>query len=140
MPRADFYLIDKPRFRDAPLRLVCVLARKAFDAEQPALILVQSLGQAEALDDELWAFEPDAFVPHQIAGNEEDELTPILIVPPEVETPDRPLVINLRDGVVARTCERVLEVVPADPAAREGSRRRWSEYKARGYTLEKHDM
>jgi DNA polymerase-3 subunit chi len=140
MPRADFYLIDKPRFREAPLRLVCELARKAFDADQPALILVQSLGQAEALDDELWAFEPDAFVPHQIAGNEEDELTPILIVPPEVETPDRPLVINLRDGVVARICERVLEVVPADPAAREGSRRRWSEYKARGFALDKHDM
>ena len=140
MPRADFYLIDKPRFREAPLRLVCVLARKACDAEQPTLILVRNMGQAEALDDELWAFEPDAFVPHQIAGNDEDEATPVLIVPPEVETPDRPLVINLRDVIVERACERVLEVVPADPAAREGSRRRWSEYKARGFALEKHDM
>jgi len=140
MPRADFYLIDKPRFREAPLRLVCELARKAYDAEQPTLILVQSMGQAEALDDELWAFEPDAFVPHQIAGNDEDELAAVLIVPPEVETPDRPLVINLRDESVSRTFERVLEVVPADTFAREGSRRRWSEYKARGFELGKHDM
>jgi DNA polymerase IIIc chi subunit len=103
MPRADFYLIDKPRFREAPLRLVCVLARKACDAGQPTLILVRNMGQAEALDDELWAFEPDAFVPHQIAGNDEDEATPVLIVPPEVETPDRPLVINLRDVIVERS-------------------------------------
>jgi hypothetical protein len=27
MTRADFYLIDKPRFRDDPLLLVCELAR-----------------------------------------------------------------------------------------------------------------
>src|SRR5690606_897202 len=32
MPRADFYLIAKPRFREQPLRLVCELARKAHDA------------------------------------------------------------------------------------------------------------
>jgi DNA polymerase-3 subunit chi len=119
---------------------VCELARKAFDAEQPTLILVQSIGQAEALDDELWAFEPDAFVPHQIAGNDEDEITPVLIVPPDVDTPDRPLVINLRDEAVARACERVLEVVSADPAARTGSRQRWKAYEARGFEVKKHDM
>ena len=140
MPRADFYLIDKPRFREAPLRLVCELAKRAFDAEQPTLILVRSMGQAEALDDELWAFEPDAFVPHQIAGNEEDEVAAVLIVPPEVETPDRPLVINLRDEPVARACERVLEVVPADPAARKESRQRYRDYRARGFDLDQHAM
>ena len=32
MPRADFYLIDKPRFRDDPLLLVCELAH--FKAEE----------------------------------------------------------------------------------------------------------
>ena len=36
MPRADFYLIDKPRFRADPLLLVCELAKKAFAGEQPA--------------------------------------------------------------------------------------------------------
>ena len=32
MPRADFYLIAKPRFRDDPLLLVCELAKKAFES------------------------------------------------------------------------------------------------------------
>ncbi|MHB8311448.1 MAG: DNA polymerase III subunit chi, partial [Metallibacterium sp.] len=31
MPQADFYLIDKPRFREQPLLLVCELARRAYD-------------------------------------------------------------------------------------------------------------
>ena len=34
MPRADFYLIAKPRFREEPLLLVCELARKAVAADQ----------------------------------------------------------------------------------------------------------
>ncbi|RBL07828.1 DNA polymerase III subunit chi, partial [Xanthomonas oryzae] len=37
-------------------------------------------------------------------------------------------------------CDRVLEVVPADPAAREPLRERWKQYKALGLELTKYDM
>ena len=50
MARADFYLIDKPRFRDDPLLLVCELVKKAYAAEQPTLILARTAEQADALD------------------------------------------------------------------------------------------
>ena len=141
MPRADFYLIDKPRFREEPLLLVCELARKAFDAGIPTLVLARDNVQAEAIDDLMWSFDPDAYLPHQIAGSdEEDELTPILILSPDVDSPMRPMVINLRDAVVDGDFERVLEVVPADPAARAPLRERWKQYQARGLDLNKHDM
>ena len=143
MARADFYLIAKPRFRTEPLRLVCELARRAFEAEQPALILVRDPAQAEELDDLLWSFDPDAYLPHQIAGIaevEDDEVTPILVVPPGVETPARPLVINLRDAAAEGDFQRVLEVVPADASAREPLRERWRAYQQRGFELSKHDM
>lgn len=140
MPRADFYLIARPRFAEQPLLLVCELARRACDANQWTVILARDQAQAEELDDLLWAFDPDAYIPHQIAGDEEDELTPVLIVPPELETPQRPLVINLRDGAYTAPCERVLEVVPADPAARGPLRQRWRKYQGLGYELHKHDM
>ncbi|MCE7951759.1 MAG: DNA polymerase III subunit chi [Xanthomonadales bacterium PRO7] len=140
MPRADFYLIAKPRFRGDPLALVCELARRAFESGQRALILARSLEQAEALDEKLWGFDADAFVPHQIAGDEDDAITPVLIVPPGVPTPDRALVINLRDDAVAGTFERVLEVVPDDETQRAGSRERWKTYKTAGIEPVKHDM
>ena len=73
MARADFYLIGKPRFREQPLLLVCELARKASDAGLPMLVLCASAAQAEQLDDLLWSFDPDAYVPHQIVGAAEDE-------------------------------------------------------------------
>jgi DNA polymerase-3 subunit chi len=140
MPRADFYLIAKPRFAEQPLLLVCELAKRACAANQFTLILARDAAQAEEIDDLLWSFEPDAFVPHQIAGDEEDELTPVLIVPPDTEAPPRPLVINLRDAAWTQPCERVLEVVPADPATRGPQRQRWKQYQALGFELAKHDM
>lgn len=141
MPRADFYLIAKPRFLEQPLMLVCELARKAYDANQWTLILARDAAQAEALDELLWAFDDDAYIPHQVAGtDEEDELTPVLIAAPEFDAPARALVINLRDGAFAGECERVLEVVPADESAREPLRERWKQYKARGFEVQKHDM
>ena len=140
MPRADFYLIAKPRFAEQPLLLVCELARRACDSNQFTVVLARDAAQAEELDDLLWAFDPDAYVPHQIAGDEEDELTPVLIATPDMDVPSRALVINLRDDAWTAPCERVLEVVPADPAARGPLRERWKQYQALGYDLNKHDM
>ncbi len=141
MPRADFYLIAKPRFLGQPLLLVCELARKAHDSGGSCLVLARDMAQAEELDDLLWAFDPDAYIPHQIAGTDEDEdETPVLIAAPETDVASRPLVINLRDDVWLKPCDRILEVVPADPAAREPLRARWKQYKALGFELNKYDM
>ncbi|MDP1698719.1 MAG: DNA polymerase III subunit chi [Xanthomonadaceae bacterium] len=139
--RADFYLIAKPRFLEQPLLLVCELAKRALAAGQVTLILARDAEQAEALDALLWEFDEDAYLPHQIAGSDEDDdITPILIVAPDTDTADRPLVINLRDMIAPGQYQRVLEVVPADPAAREPLRARWRAYQERGFTLTKHDM
>lgn len=140
-PRADFYLIAKPRFRDEPLRLVCELVRKAYEAELWTLVLARSDAQAELLDDLLWDMGDDAYIPHQIAGrDEDDDLTPVLIATPDSDIPLRSLVINLRDAPVQGAFDRVLEVVPADPSARGPLRERWKQYQARGFCLNKYDM
>ncbi|KGM52969.1 DNA polymerase III subunit chi [Lysobacter concretionis Ko07 = DSM 16239] len=139
--RADFYLIQKPRFRNEPLLLVCELARKASDAGLPCVILARDMAQAEQLDDLLWSFDPEAFVPHQIVDEDMDEEeAAVLIAAPEHDIALRPLVINLRDGAVEGAFDRVLEVVPADDSARGPLRERWKQYKARGLELNKHDM
>ncbi|MBK9669602.1 MAG: DNA polymerase III subunit chi [Thermomonas sp.] len=141
MPRADFYLIDKPRFREQPLLLVCELARRGYAANLPILVLARDAAQAEAIDDLLWAFDPDEYLPHQIAGMDEgDDDTPILIATPQMDVPSRALLINLRDAAPAGSFQRVLEVVPADPAARGPLRERWKHYQALGFELNKYDM
>ena len=141
MPRADFYLIDKPRFREQPLLLVCELARRGYAANLPILVLARDAAQAEAIDDLLWAFDPDEYLPHQIAGMDEgDDDTPILVATPQMDVPSRALLINLRDAAPAGSFQRVLEVVPADPSARGPLRERWKHYQALGFELNKYDM
>lgn len=141
MSRADFYLIAKPRFLTEPLRLVCELARKANDAGLSTLVLARDLAQAEELDELLWSFDDDAYIPHQIAGEDADEEEAlVLIAAPGTDAAARPLVINLRDDPYLGACDRVLEVVPADPEAREPLRERWRQYKALDFDLNKYDM
>ena len=140
--RADFYMIaGKPAFVAQPLLLVCQLTMKAIMANQPCLIFCESAEQADFLDDLLWDFDEDAFVPHQIVGTDEDEeVTPVLIVPPGVETGMRALIINLRAELPPPGFERVLEIVPADESAREPARKRWQEYKKLGFDLKRHEQ
>lgn len=141
MSRADFYLIAKPRFLTEPLRLVCELARKANDAGLFTLVLARDQAQAEELDELLWSFDDEAYIPHQIAGEDMDEEEAlVLIAVPGSPAPSRPLVINLRDDPYLAECDRVLEVVPAEPEAREPLRERWRQYKALGFDLNKYDM
>ena len=140
MPRADFYLIAKERFREEPLRLVCELVRKAFAADLWTLVLARDEEQAEELDGLLWDMGDDAYIPHQMAGDEEDDLSPVLIATPDMDVPLRAVVINLRDAAVPEGFERVREVVPDDEAARGPLRERWKLYKARGLDVAKHDM
>ncbi len=138
--RADFYLIAKPRFREQPLLLVCKLVEKALAAEQPLVILARDYAQAEEIDDLLWAYDEDAFIPHQLAGSDDDAEVPVLIAPPGIDTPPRPLAINLRPDPVTGTFDRILEVVAADPAERTGSRQRWRAYQQAGADVRKFDM
>ena len=141
MPRADFYLIDKPRFREQPLLLVCELAKRGYAANLSILVLARDTAQAEAIDDLMWSFDPDEYLPHQIAGMDEgDDDTPILISTPDMDIPARPLLINLRDAAPAGNFDRVLEVVPADPSARGPLRERWKHYQALGFDVKKIDM
>jgi DNA polymerase-3 subunit chi len=139
--RADFYLIDKPRFREQPLLLVCELAKRCHGTGKSTLVLCASAPQAEELDDLLWSFEEDSFIEHQIAGLDEDEGdVPVLLVPPGIDVAMRPMVINLRADGAPEGFERVLEVVPADAEARAPLRARWRQYQARGIEPVKHDM
>ena len=135
--RIEFYAIEKPRFLGKPLELVCVLAQKAFESNTPALILVESMAHAEALDELLWSWNDDAFIPHQVAGDEDDVDCPVLIVPPEADSPARPLTINLRSQAAADGAVRIIELIPDDEQEKQAARSRWSVYKRRGHEPQK---
>lgn len=131
--RVEFYAIEKPRFCGKPLELVCVLAQKAFESDTPTLILVEAMADAEALDELLWSWADDAYIPHQVAGDDDDADCPILIVPAEIDTPARPLMVNLRARAAPDGAARVIELIPDDETEKNAARARWTAYKRRGH-------
>lgn len=127
-----FYQLSSAKFQNDPLLLVAKLAEKAFETQAPCVILVRDDNQADAVDEKLWSYVDDAFLPHQIAGQDDDEDSPILIVPPQFAAPVRDVTINLRNQSVAQFGTRLLEIIPTDEAEMADSRARFKAFMARG--------
>ncbi len=132
MTRIDFYQLDPARH--AYDQVVCKLCQKAWDNRQLTLLLTQSAEQSQHLDQRLWTFVDDSFVPHDCA-EDGDFVTPILIHDNPDPAGERQLLINLSDSVPAYFAqfERVIELVTEENKAQ--ARANYSYYKERGYPL-----
>jgi DNA polymerase III subunit chi len=127
-----FYELVSPKFQADPLLLVAKLAEKAFETEASCCILVRDDAQAEDLDDKLWSYSEDSFLPHQIAGQEDDDECPILIITPGFATPARDVTINMRNEEVTQFGTRLLEIISLDEAEKEAARARYKKFVAKG--------
>jgi len=121
----------------AAAALVCQLIYKAHQRGQQILCLVESDGQAQALSDQLWAVEPQAFVAHGLSVAE-----PVAISAGVEPGDHHDLLINLRSETPSwfSRFERVVEVIHSEPTYQQAKRERFAFYKQRGYPLEFHDL
>lgn len=132
MTRIDFYQLNPTRHRYD--QIVCQLCQKAYEARQLTLLLTDSPQQSEVLDQRLWTFSDESFVPHD-SEESEDFKTPILIQDKPTPSGDRHLLINLSAEVPPYFAqfERVIELVTEDNKTQ--ARAHYSFYKERGYPL-----
>ncbi len=132
MTRIDFYQLNPARHRYD--QVVCQLCQKAYDSDQLTLLLTHDPQQSRLLDQKLWTFRDDSFLPHD---NEQSAcpVTPILIHDNPDPRGDRQLLINLSASVPPYFAqfERVIELVTEDN--RQQARAHYSYYKERGYPL-----
>jgi DNA polymerase III subunit chi len=132
MTRIDFYQLDPARHGYD--QVVCTLCQKAWDSRQLTLLLTQSVEQSRHLDQRLWTFVDDSFVPHDCEESA-DFVTPILIHDNPDPAGERQLLINLSSSVPPYFAqfERVIELVTEENKAQ--ARANYSYYKERGYPL-----
>lgn len=137
MTRIDFYQLDQARHRQEDV--VCKLCAKAYTQKQNILILTQSPEQSDQLDQLLWVFEDDSFIPHDVE-EVEGLTTPVLIHDAPAAPDNREVLINLSASVPTffAQFERVLELVTDDN--RDSARDRYRYYKDRGYELHHHNL
>lgn len=140
MPRADFYIVAEPSIS---YRFVCQVAETVRKEGCDIYIHAASREAAATIDDLLWTFRDISFLPHASIDsmNAEDD-TPIIIGWEGEQPQQRQVLINLSGAVPehAENYERIIEIVPSEPAERNQARARYRDYRARGLEMHSHNV
>ncbi|MCC8391742.1 DNA polymerase III subunit chi [Paraburkholderia sp. MMS20-SJTR3] len=118
------------------LLYACRLARKAYLAGQPLVVLAEP-PRLRAFDEQLWVFSPLDFIPHCMAGTPLASETPVVLTSNLDAAPHHQILLNLGATVPAQFArfERLLEVVGNDQDELVAGRERYRFYRDRGYAL-----
>ena len=140
-PRIDFYILSDVKENSRAL-LACRLADKAYRLGHIVYVVTSSEAHAAALDDLLWTFRQDSFVPHERYPLTSVEGSPVLIGVASPAEVNAQVLINFTDTLPDsfERYERVVELVDAHPDVLAKSRERFKQYRERGFTPETHKL
>jgi DNA polymerase-3 subunit chi len=118
------------------LLYACRLARKAYQAGQPLVVLAEP-ARLRAFDERLWTFAPLEFVPHCMADSALAGETPVVLTADLERAPHHQVLLNLGAAVPAQFArfERLLEVIGNAHDELVAGRERYRFYRDRGYAL-----
>ena len=139
--RIDFYILSAAG-ADSRARLACQLADKAYQHGYRVYIFTSNDAQAAALDDLLWTFRQDSFVPHERYPLLGAETSPVLIGTASPSEVAATALINLTNTLpdAMQNYERLIEIVDADPQVLSSSRQRFKHYRDSGFAPEIHKL
>ncbi len=140
-----FYVYQQLVDEQTRLNFVCLLCEKAQAAKQRVAILCSDQTQAKALDERLWAFKPDSFIPHCFNDDDRDLLSHAVavlsIVPQRLIQADIIINLSLENSVeIPRRCSRIFEIVNQTPEILKATRQRFLHYRQIGLTPQTHHL
>jgi DNA polymerase-3 subunit chi len=140
MPKVNFYLL-KQNTEQARAVLACRLAEKLLKQKLPVQILVSSLAAASVLDQLLWSFSADSFVPHALCSDPLNMETPVTITWDQ-QPCSATYLLNLTTAIPINhaALDTIAEIIVNDEAAKTHSRQLWNTYKQLGYPLQLHQL
>ncbi len=137
MTQVDFHIL-KDTSLEARWLYTCRLVEKVAGLGHSVLIAVDTEDEALALDDLLWSFKPESFIPHHIIGGENDVSVEITFS--EISGNHQQVLINLQSQVPEyfSRFSRLSEIVIQDEKVLENTREHYRFYKQRGYPIAQH--
>ncbi len=124
------------------LSTACRIIEKAFQQKHSIYVHAANQAEAEQLDELLWTFKAESFIPHHLVGDGPTPPPPVRIgwqeIPPEASD----LLINLHAAAPEqpKRFRRIVEIVGGDEAMREAARQHWRQYKQQGYPVSSHNI
>ena len=138
--RVDFYVQSGGPVQ-GHLTLACRVTEKAFQAGHQVYIRCSSVEQAKTLDQLLWTFSQNSFVPHSINGTDKTH-TPVTIGHEPANSAIAQVVVSLAEDPVADFTGflRIAEIVGNEDTDRESGRRRYRFYRENGIEPATHEI
>ena len=140
MTRIDFYVL--PEHGTDRALTGCRLTAKAYARKHRVYLHAGSPAEVDHLDELLWTFRDASFVPHRPADDDRLPEAPVVIGCAEPPHGHDDVLVNLTEEVPPffSRFERVVELVPAEPQAKQRARDRFRFYQERGYQPDTHQL
>ncbi|MDR5859797.1 DNA polymerase III subunit chi [Halomonas eurihalina] len=144
MTQVDFYILPDTTL-DARLEFACRLAETIVNKGYRLHLHAEDEAMARVLDERLWDFRPDAYLPHALLDSEQADSVPATIgwgEPPAPGEPGTQAMLNLHPGIPEwfSRFERVAEIINQHQEVLTAKRDCWQTYKKRGYPVKAHQL
>jgi DNA polymerase-3 subunit chi len=142
MPELSFYILQSESLHDRYF-FACRLIEKAYQNGQFCYVLMDSLAEAQTLDDMLWTFRVGSFIPHQILTNAPPDIVSQVLIGIENAPPAwRNIIFNLSKQLPINweSSTRILEILDNSESTKIAGRARYSAYKQAGATITTHKI
>mgnify|MGYP000033795048 FL=1 len=140
MTRVDFYILPD-NYPQSPLFYASRLIEKVYRLGHGIYVHLENEQDTQYLNEQLWQFTPESFVPHEIVGQQQSD-APVLLGFGDEPQHHGNVMINLSGNIpnFFSRFERVAEIVPGNKEMRTKSRENFRFYKERGYPLHTHNI
>lgn len=139
--RVDFYILNKSEIRSC-YQLACRLIEKAYMKTHTVYVHVENEQQAHLLDELLWTFRDNSFIPHTLLNESHNIAAPVRIG--YKQAPDKLTDIMLNLTLVIppfyQSFQRIIEIVPTIREWQEALRKHYRYYREQGCQLIDHQI
>ena len=138
--KADFYVLPSSD-PDARGRFLCRLVEKIGALGHQIYIQTPDEQEAKRIDQLLWEYRPEAFIPHHLLGDDKIS-SPVQIGWNEQRPEHKDVYVNLNLDIPqdALEFERILEVVVQTEDVLTSTRKNYKTYQSNGIQIDMHDM
>ena len=132
-----YQLNDEPTETNSVLYHACLQASYFYRQNQRVFIYTQDKTQAEQIDELLWAFDSDSFVPHNLIG-EGPKQGAAVEIGTQLPKGKRPVLINLTTTVpeFANQFQFIVDFVPSDETLKQQARERFKTCRQWGFSVD----
>ncbi|RMX03843.1 DNA polymerase III subunit chi [Legionella jordanis] len=141
LPRIDFYLL-KDSEEQSPWLLACRLLEKAYLRNHRVFVFCSNQEDAYRLDELLWTFKDNSFIPHNLQGEGPEPPPPIQIGYQGEPRGFNDILLNLSHEIPTfyGRFRRIMEIVSNNEAAKAVSRNHYREYRMKQCEIHTHEI